>query len=126
MESDSRPHQLRPLHLVALDVPHLVNDALKNALQGFGAQRTFIVAGHVMEHLVFALRLIDWQREILLDAPNLFDDARTFVQQRQEFEIDRVDLWAAFGEPWNAHGFFDVKPLASSRAIASSFVSRSG
>src|ERR1700730_3784070 len=73
-----------------------------------------------MKHFVFALRFIDRQREFLFDASDLLHDPRPFVEQRQNFAIHCVDLPAALGQLLHAHRFFDGKPLASSRARASS------
>src|ERR1700730_8992101 len=73
-----------------------------------------------MKNLILALRLVDRQRELLFDASDLLHDPRSFVEQREDFAIHCVDLPAALGQLFHAHRFFDGKPLASSRARASS------
>ena len=113
-------------HFLFLDVAHFIDDALKHALHGLGAQGAGVVAGDVREHLVFTARFVDRQRHVLLDAPDLLDDARPFVQQGQQLQIQDIDLLAAFGKPLHAHWFFDGKPLASCLAKASRRPSNSG
>src|SRR5579863_7488944 len=67
---------------VALDGAHLVDNALEDALQSVPGQRPLVLAGYVMENVVFALRLVDGQRKVLFNAPDLFDDLRALVQKR--------------------------------------------
>src|ERR1700719_634660 len=80
----------------------------------------------VVEHLILALGLVDGQVEGLLDSPDLLHHARPLIQQPQDFHVQDVDALAAFGQCFHAHGFFDGKPLESSRVRASSFAGRSG
>jgi hypothetical protein len=54
--------------------------------------------GHVLENLVLPPGFVDGHFGSLLDVPDLFDDAGPLIQQRQDSEIEFVDLLTAFVE----------------------------
>jgi len=86
--------RFRPVlpHLIPLDGPHFVDNAFENALDGFRGHGPGVVVQHVGIDLVLAARLINRQRQGLFNPPDLFDDAGAFIQQREQLQIDGIDL----------------------------------
>src|SRR5580704_6594998 len=108
-------------HLLLLDGPHLIDDALEDALQRIGGQWSGIVTGDVLEDLIFALGFVDRQSKLVFDAADFVHDCGSLVEQLHNLHVHRVDLPPAIRELLHAHLFFDSKPLASVLARASTF-----
>jgi len=78
-----------------LNCSHFVDNSLEDPSNGVGTQRARIVPDNVRKYLIFALRLVNGHLQGLFDAPNLFHDGSTLIQQRQYLPVDLVDTLAA-------------------------------
>src|SRR3954466_15888316 len=81
------------LHQPALEAARFVDDPLEEPGDGVGTERPFGGdAAHVQQHLLFALRLVNLDAELLLHAPDLARDARALVQQPHQDLVDPIDV----------------------------------
>ncbi len=77
---------------------HFIDDALEDALDGFGRQRPGVMAQHVRKYLVLALGFVHREMKLLFDAADLFDDRSALVEQLQELQVELIDAVAATRE----------------------------
>src|SRR5579864_3295145 len=88
----------RCVHAHALQRSHFVDDALEDAAHGFVRHGSSVVLPHVSQHLLLALGLVNRHLAFLLDASDLLDNARAFVQELDEPLVERIDPLPALGQ----------------------------
>ncbi len=78
-----------------LEPPRLIDDSFEKPRDRVRAERALRGdASHVIEHLLLAIRLIDLDAQILLQAADFAGAPRPLVQQAHEHLIHPVDVLA--------------------------------
>src|SRR6185369_4843731 len=90
---DTLPARLFPVHHAPLEPPRLIDDPLEQPRDRVGPERSLGGdAAHVRDHFFLAIRLIDVDAALLLDAADLARDARALVQQAHQHLVDAIDV----------------------------------
>src|SRR5215467_5583267 len=77
----------------SLEPPRLVDDSLEQPRDRIGAERPFRGdASHVVEHLLLAIRLVDLDAHLLLEAADFTRAPGPLVQQTHEYFVHAVDV----------------------------------
>src|SRR5690349_5732063 len=79
------------MHSVAFGSASFVNNALEQAANGGVRQRTRIIALGIRQHLVLAVRLVQWNFRLLLELADFQRALGPLVQKFHQFLVDFVD-----------------------------------